>query len=66
MKYLAPLDTNNPPKEDGVWLSPSIHKFDEVFIYSGLSAARDEPLGLEPVESLQVERLEAERLSRAE
>jgi len=21
MKYLAPLDTNNPPKEDGEWLS---------------------------------------------
>jgi len=21
MKYLAPLDTNNPPKEDGAWLS---------------------------------------------
>jgi len=34
MKYLAPLDTNNPPKEDGAWLSPSIHKFDDVFIYS--------------------------------
>jgi hypothetical protein len=32
MKYLAPLDTHNPPKEDGVWLSPSIHKFDDVFI----------------------------------
>jgi len=28
--------------------------------------ARDEPLGLEPVESLQVERLEAERLGRVE
>jgi len=23
-------------------LSPSIHKFDDAFIYSGLSAARDE------------------------
>jgi hypothetical protein len=21
MKYLAPLDTHNPPKEDGVWFS---------------------------------------------
>ena len=58
MKYLAPLDTNNPPKEDGVWLSPSIHKFDEVFIYSGLSAARDEPLGLESFD-LEAVRLRA-------
>jgi len=33
--------------------------------FSGL-VARDEPLGLEPVESLQVERLEAERLGRVE
>jgi hypothetical protein len=33
--------------------------------FSGL-VARDEPLSLEPVESLQVERLEAERLGRVE
>ena len=38
-------------------LGPSIHKFDDELIDSGLSAARDEPLGLE---------LGAERLGRAE
>jgi hypothetical protein len=45
-----------------VRLSPSIHKFDSEFIHSGLSAARDEPLGLEP---LGLE-LGAERLGRVE
>jgi hypothetical protein len=29
------------------YLSPSIHKFDDVFIHSGLNAARDEPFGSE-------------------
>jgi hypothetical protein len=38
-------------------LSPSIHKFDDVFIYSELSAACDEPFILE---------LGAERLNRGE
>ena len=48
-------------------LSPSIHKFDNIFIYSGLSAALGhEPFGREPLgheleaEWLRVERLEAE------
>jgi hypothetical protein len=48
-------------------LSPSIHKFDDVFIYSGLNAALGhepfgrEPLGHEPFgRELRVERLEAE------
>jgi len=42
-----------------VSLSPSIHKFDDVFIYSGLSAA----FGHEPGESLQVERLKPNGVS---
>ncbi|MEE8431427.1 MAG: hypothetical protein V3S16_09270 [Candidatus Desulfatibia sp.] len=38
-------------------LSPSIHKFGDVFIHSGLSAACDEPFGCE---------LRVEWLSQAE
>jgi hypothetical protein len=51
MKCLAPLDTNNPPKEDRAWLSPSIHKFDDVFIYS----IRPESFDLEALDRLMAE-----------
>jgi len=42
----------------GTTFGPSIYKFDYELIYSGLSAARDEP-----VESLQVERLKPSRVN---
>ena len=45
-------------------LSPSIHKFDDEFIYSGLSAALGhEQFGIESFDlELMAERLTAERL----
>ena len=39
-------------------LSPSIHKYGDVFTHSGLRAACDEPFGREPIgHELRVERL---------